>query len=486
MDQNKMTELERINKTAMVSHLMMSGVMLLLCILQAIRDGNKIVFLLVMTVLALGPVALEFIFWKKDHETPLIKHVVAIGFACFYSVALFTTSSSSIYVFVIPLILVVTLYNDAKYFIMINVGTILESIIVVLLGAKTGGFGYLGEEAAIIQVAAMIMVGILSVYTTKTSEKNKKQQIDSLNKAYEQTEDNLKKNSELTQHLEEGIRGIYLELEKLNDSSMQTKVAMEEVSAGAQESAVAVQNQIVQTEEIQEKVTAVDDVASSIADSMYKTLEILESGSRNMTDMMNQVDASVITTEDAAVKLELLESYMKEMNSIVEIISGITSQTNLLALNASIEAARAGDAGRGFAVVATEISSMANQTKDATVNITDLIGNVSVAIGEVVAVIHQMIAGIQEEKKGAQDSAGSFAKIQESMFSIRTDIENMMNHVTDLKAANQEIIDSIQTISAISEEVSAHAGETLEAEAENAQIVNRISQMMNNMTAYSK
>lgn len=42
---------------------------------------------------------------------------------------------------------------------------------------------------------------------------------------------------------------------------------------------------------------------------------------------------------------------------------------------------------------------MATQTKEATVNITELIQNVSSAISEVVGVIRQMIAGINEEKQ---------------------------------------------------------------------------------------
>ena len=307
-----------------------------------------------------------------------------------------------------------------------------------------------------------------------------------MNHAYEQTEHNLQKTSELTQHLEKGIEGIYFELEKLNEASEQTKMAMEEVSKGAHESAVAVQNQIMQTETIQNMVASVDDVASTIAANMKNTLEVLEKGSSNMTNLMNQVDASVVTTEDAVIKLEQLDGYMKEMNSIVEIISEITSQTNLLALNASIEAARAGETGRGFAVVATEISSMANQTNEATDNIANLIANVSGAIGEVVNVIQQMISGIQEEKIGARHSADSFEMIQESTLSIRVEVENLMKHVTDLKMANEEIVDSIQTISAISEQVSAHAGETLDAEVENTRIVSRISQMMNDMTVYAQ
>ena len=486
MEKTAMSGKERINKTAMVSHLIMSTVMLLFCVLQTQSGEKSISYLVIMTPLALVPVLGEFIFWKKNHETEAIRHFVAIGFACFYTVALFTTTCSMVYVFVIPMILVATLYNDVKYFVMINVGTILESIIVVILGAKTGGFGYLGLEAATIQVVVMILVAILSVYTTKTSSKNMKQQINHLTEAQKQTEETLEKTSELTKHLEEGITGIYYELEKLNEASGQTKVAMEELSGGAQDSAMAVQNQSIQTEAIQQKVAAVDDAASSIADNMQKTLEVLENGSRNMADLMNRVDTSVKNSEDAAAKLELLDGYMKEMNSIVEIISGITSQTSLLALNASIEAARAGEAGRGFAVVATEISGMATQTKDATVNITELIGNVSGAIAEVVAVIRQMIDGIREEKQGAQDSADSFARIQDRTLSIRTNTTDMMKYVAELKAANQEIVDTIQTISAISEEVSAHASETLAAEVENAQILDHISQMMNDMVAYTR
>lgn len=65
------------------------------------------------------------------------------------------------------------------------------------------------------------------------------------------------------------------------------------------------------------------------------------------------------------------------MHSIIELIDNITTQTSLLALNASIEAARAGEAGRGFSVVASEISNLATQTQDATVDITTLIENIS-------------------------------------------------------------------------------------------------------------
>ena len=140
------------------------------------------------------------------------------------------------------------------------------------------------------------------------------------------------------------------------------------------------------------------------------------------------------------------------MNTIVELINGVTSQTSLLALNASIEAARAGEAGKGFAVVASEISDLATQTKSATTNITQLIGNVSGSITEVVTVIREMIDGINEEKEMSGNASASFGTIEEHTYAIRDNVARLTESVSQLEAANQEIADSVQTISAVSED----------------------------------
>ena len=177
---------------------------------------------------------------------------------------------------------------------------------------------------------------------------------------------------------------------------------------------------------------------------------------------------------------------MEEMNSIVSLISGITSQTSLLALNASIEAARAGEAGRGFSVVATEISAMATQTKDATAHITLLISNVTSAINEVVSVISQMISGIKDEKEEAEQTSNSFSAITDNTYSIRDNVEFLIFVFEELLLANQKIADSIQTISAVSEEVTAHSTATMQAEAENSDIINRVSEKMEMLMKLTK
>ena len=97
-----------------------------------------------------------------------------------------------------------------------------------------------------------------------------------------------------------------------------------------------------------------------------------------------------------------------------------------------------------------------------------------------------MIDGIHEERESTKSTAESFDRIQDNTVSIRDNIDHLASRILELKNANQEIVDSIQTISAISEEVTAHAGETMNAEEKNAQILNRIKARMNELQVLIK
>ncbi len=94
-----------------------------------------------------------------------------------------------------------------------------------------------------------------------------------------------------------------------------------------------------------------------------------------------EIDRSIKTMSEInevvtelAREIRELGRQSEEIGHIVTLITGIAEQTNLLALNAAIEAARVGEQGRGgFAVVAEEVRSLAEQSRRAADEITQLI-----------------------------------------------------------------------------------------------------------------
>ena len=113
--------------------------------------------------------------------------------------------------------------------------------------------------------------------------------------------------------------------------------------------------------------------------------------------------------EQASHKVDTLAERSREINGIVDLISGIASQTNLLALNAAIEAARAGEAG--FAVVAGEIRSLAEKTALATGDIVRKIDEVQAEIANVHDYIRQQGSRFSQTTQQAVQAMGTLHQL---------------------------------------------------------------------------
>jgi len=113
-----------------------------------------------------------------------------------------------------------------------------------------------------------------------------------------------------------------------------------------------------------ERTSAIEGAETSI--QVREDIESVASGLSGITGQMDQSASRVKSLQDNAEKI----------SGFVETISNISEQTNLLALNAAIEAARAGDHGRGFAVVADEVRTLATRAREASTQISELVGNI--------------------------------------------------------------------------------------------------------------
>ena len=154
-------------------------------------------------------------------------------------------------------------------------------------------------------------------------------------------------------------------------------------------------------EQMETAITALTDQFAGIVDRLDATLsstaletDAVEGGgdrsigavfANNETKLMELVAVQRDATqrlEQMLVKVQGLDRFIVELNSMAADVDRIAQQTNLLALNAAIEAARAGELGRGFAVVAKEFRTLSNQSGETGQRIAEKVKIISQAIIE--------------------------------------------------------------------------------------------------------
>ena len=468
-------ELAKANAVAMNCHCLVCSIMSVAYFVEFLKGDRTLLYVLVTIVLAMAPVAGEFISYKKMHDTKMIKHFVGIGYAILYTFVMFTTNNHFTFVYVIPMLIAITVYNDFKYSLPIEVGMVIVNVVQLVMFFQKGIYTKADMASVGIQFFVIVLICGIQLYTSMVTERLNQWKLAEIKAEHEKTEELLMRIMDTSDKMTQQIAESAQKTASLGESMQAMKESMEEVNSGSNDTAEAVQSQLNQTEEIQAMVEQVEKGTENIIDSMNQNKEAIAQGNANVGILVKQAEETVESGKKVTEELSQLDTYMSQMNSILDIINSITSQTSLLALNASIEAARAGEAGRGFAVVASEISQMAQQTKDSTVQISQLIENVSNAIQMVVEVSGSMISMIESQNETTEKTAESFTVIEKNSDNVHGHSNELAAYVTKLADANKKIIDSISTISAISEEVAAHASDTLSATESNNVIVEELA-----------
>ena len=464
------------NKRSTLALTIMSVIISLAYLLEVVKKARTIGYVLVVIILAMAPVVLARIDLRREASSVRTKYIVGTGFAIMYTFVLLTTTNQLVFTYVIPILIVLTLYDDVKYILILGISMTVVNIIAIIVQLSNGTM----TDTAVAEIQAMvviIIVGYLFLVVT-TNASFQKLRVGRLGEAHEKTVKLLDDVMSISGEMTDAVGNLSNEMDTLRQSVDHTLESMEEVSKGTSETAEAAQKQLEQTTEISSHIKNVEKASATITENVDVAASAVATGQQNisqMTALTVQVDTA---GKDVASALSTFQETAAEMNSITDIITNVASQTSLLALNASIEAARAGEAGRGFAVVASEISNLADQTTEATDSITGLINEVVSQIDTMVSTIERLLNAGEEESRCAADTAASFDRISGTVDIIKNYTTDLDNIVESLATANEVIVSSIESTSAITEEVTAHATETYSISEENQRIVEHVNSLV--------
>lgn len=472
-------EMSVANMRLLQASTILCSIISLAYIAEIFKHTRTVGYVLLVIVLALTPSIIGWFIYKNDNDSQIIKHLIGIGYAVMYCYVLFTARNNLVFVYVIPMLVIITLFDDTAFIAKIGIGCVIVNAVSIVIELKNG----LITDSAVAEIQGFVIL-VTVIYLIMVSRTNHKLQVmrtENLEGANAKTQALLDNILEVSDRVTDTAGQLSDEMTSLKSSIDRTIESMEEVRQGTNESAEAAQVQLVQTTKISDHIETVRSSADVITENVEVASDAVSVGQdniRRMTELTGEVDSA---GKDVAGALEKFKKTADEMNSITVIITDVASQTKLLALNASIEAARAGEAGRGFAVVATEISNLAGQTSQATENINTLIGDVVNQVGTMVTTIERLLQIDDEESKCASETADSFKKISGTVDIIKQHTADLDDLVGRLSQANDDIVNSIQTTSAVTEEVTAHATETYDVSLQNQEVVNALGDLVKSL-----
>ncbi|MBD8032832.1 methyl-accepting chemotaxis protein [Solibacillus merdavium] len=269
----------------------------------------------------------------------------------------------------------------------------------------------------------------------------------------------VKKTKNTSEHLLDSATNLSAISEETSASSEEVGRAITEIATGAQEQAQDL-DKINRTVELLTSSIETMGKQSKVMDDITKHAEKISSEGIEIVHQLQQSNNDSLTaSQEVSYEIKNLNSKVNQITQVMETIETIAEQTNLLALNASIEAARAGEYGRGFSVVADEIRKLAEQSKNATHQVQEVVTSI---VSETTKTVKTVEGTMKTSKKLNEDvvltqskfnqMSDSISQIAESIIVVNKEMDVMTSH-------NKLMIEGIESASSVSEQTAASVQE---------------------------
>lgn len=245
-------------------------------------------------------------------------------------------------------------------------------------------------------------------------------------------------------------RGVYASMkrmvERLTGVVADIQVATEQIASGSEELASS-------SESMSQGATVQASSVEEVSASMTEMVAGVRQNAANAKDTESLVDKAAQETKLSSEAMQRTVQVMHRISEKISFIEEIARQTNLLALNAAIEAARAGEHGKGFAVVAAEVRKLAERSREAAGEITELaVSSVQVA-EEAGSMLQAVVPDIQKTADMVREIAAACAEQEVGAGQINSAISQLDSVIQQNASASEEIASAAEEFSAQAEQL---------------------------------
>ncbi len=259
----------------------------------------------------------------------------------------------------------------------------------------------------------------------------------------------------MTRNLKELAIQVSQGVQNMTSATAEILAATQEQAATASEQAASVSQTSSTVDQARQTARQSSERSRQVAEIAKQSMSEAELGLRAVGETSAGVNRIKEQVASIAENILALSEQTQQIGEIIETVNDIADQSNLLALNATIEAARAGEAGKGFAVVAAEVSSLADQSRAATVKVKEILGEIQKSTNAAVMVT-------EEGSKRADVGVKQAEKAGKAIHAINENVKKVTRTISQIAVGNQEQLTGMDQISSAMENINQATGQTEE------------------------
>ncbi|PKM19637.1 MAG: methyl-accepting chemotaxis protein [Gammaproteobacteria bacterium HGW-Gammaproteobacteria-15] len=240
-------------------------------------------------------------------------------------------------------------------------------------------------------------------------------------------------------------------IEILASSSQEILTTTTQVVTSAQQTASAVHEISTTIDEVKQTANMASQKAKHVSDSARQTTQITQDGRNAVTSALEGMTAIREQMQAMSESIIRLNEQSQTVGDIVATVADLAEQSNLLGVNASIEAVKAGEQGKGFSVVAQEVKSLAEQSRNATVQVRTILNDIQKAMNKVVLVTEQggraVDAGYNQTRLSGEAIlalAGQFEQSSDAAMQIAASSQQQLIGMDQVATAMRDINNASQ------------------------------------------